>query len=208
MKSKILLVFACLLTISIISCSETPSRFMEEVSISSYVMMIPTIDGDSRQAGVLTSITVNNAGITAWVPKSDEIDPQNLDLLVFNLPLDFTDLSVESDLPAGYILETDSGFAMTNAIPPGESQILVSYVVPYKGDGFNFDLELQLDTERVRMFLPAGEGSVASEFLKLTGSEIVSEKVFVYAEGGPISSTEILNIAFTSMPGPHVAPSR
>jgi cyclophilin family peptidyl-prolyl cis-trans isomerase len=168
-------------------------------------MMIPTIDGETRQAGVLTNITVNNSGTAEWVTEFDEIDPENLELLQFNLPLGFTDLSVESDLPSGLVLETDDGFVMTNAIPPGESSILVSYIVPYAGDGFSFIPDFQLRTDTVRMLLWAGGGSIASEFLQLIGSETIDDEVFIYAEGGPVVSSDSLSISFARLPEPSLS---
>lgn len=175
---------------------------LDEITISSYVMMIPTIDARGRQAGVLAVINVNNTGDEVWTPDLEDPNLTGFDLLRFNLPDGFTDLSVESELPSGNILEIDTGFALTNPIPPGESAILISYILPYEGDGFDFNLKLPYGADQVRMLLPDGGGSISAEGFGEPDSVVVAENVFNQFEGESYSRGAELLATYSGMPQP------
>ncbi|MCZ6539036.1 MAG: hypothetical protein O6922_04335 [Chloroflexi bacterium] len=175
---------------------------LEDISVSSYVMMIPTIDGRFRQAGILTVINVSNGGDRIWIPDLEDPGLTGLDLLRFNLPAGFSDLSVESELPAGNILEIDTGFAMTNPVPPGDAAILLSYIITYEGDGFDFTLKLPYGADMVRMLLPDGGGTITGAGLGSIESVVVAESVFNSVEGDNYSAGEEIAVAFSGMPQP------
>ena len=175
---------------------------LDEVSVSSYVMMIPTIDARSRQLGVLTVIDVNNTGDEIWVPDITNPELSGLDLLRFNLPVGFTDLSIESELPTGNILEIDSGFALTNPVPPGEFAILISYILPYEGDNFEFNLKLPYGADQVRMLLPDEGGSVSADGFSTAKSIVVAKRVFNQYEGDDYAAETDLVVGFSGLPQP------
>ncbi len=175
---------------------------LDEVSVSSYVMMIPTIDARSRQLGVLTFIDVNNTGDEIWVPDITNPELSGLDLLRFNLPVGFTDLSIESELPTGNILEIDSGFALTNPVPPGEFAILISYILPYEGDNFDFNLKLPYGADQVRMLLPDEGGSVSADGFSTAKSIVVAKRVFNQYEGDDYAAETDLVVGFSGLPQP------
>jgi uncharacterized membrane protein len=175
---------------------------LEDVIISSYVMMIPTIDARTRQLGVLTVINVDNRGDRIWIPNMEDPNLTGLDLLRFNLPDGFTDLAVESELPSGSILEIDTGFAMTNPIPPGESAILISYIISYESDGFEFGLKMPYGIDSVRLLLPDGGGEITGNGLGEIESVVVAESVFNSVEGKNYAADDLLNAVFTGLPQP------
>ena len=174
----------------------------ENITVSSYVMMIPTIDAQSRQAGFLTVINVSNSGDKVWFADLESPELTGLDLLRFNLPDGFSDLSVESELPTGNIVEIPTGFAMTNPIPPGEAAILMSYIISYEGDGFDFPLQLPYGADQVRMLLPDGKGSITGPGLGSLESVVVAENVFNSAEGANYAVNEDIVITFSGLPQP------
>lgn len=178
----------------------TPS--LENITINSYVMMIPTLDARNRQAGVLTVINVDNRGDKVWMPDLSNPNLTGLDLLRFNLPLGFKDLAIESELPNGNVLEIDSGFALTNPVPPGEAAILISYIVPYEGDSFNFNLKLPYGADLVRILLPDDAGQIRAEKVGATDSVLVADKLFNQIEGENYAKGEELSIRYFSLPQP------
>ena len=177
---------------------------LEDINLDSYVLMVPSIDAKSRQAGVLMVINVNNAGDRIWMPNIDDPNLTGLDLLRFNLPEGFTDLAVESELPPGNILEIDTGFAMTNPIPPGVSAILVSYILSYEGDGFDFDLKLPYGADQVRMLLPDDAGVIEASQLGSLESVVVADNGFNSLEGNNFAVDELISVSFTGLPQPTV----
>jgi uncharacterized membrane protein len=175
---------------------------LEDVTLSSYTMMVPTIDARSRQVGVLTVINVNNTGDQVWVPDLTDPNLTGLDLLRFNLPEGFTDLAIESELPTGNILEIDTGFALTNPIPPGEAAILTSYILSYEGDSFDFNLKLPYGADQVRMLLPDEGGTISAEGFGTPESVVVAESVFNQFQGEDYAVGTELNATFSGLPQP------
>jgi uncharacterized membrane protein len=175
---------------------------LDDISVNTYVMMIPTIDARSRQAGVLTVVNVHNSGDRVWVPNIDDPELTGLDLLRFNLPDGFSDLAVESELPPGSILEINTGFAMTNAIPPGDASILMQYIIPYEADGFDFTLKLPYGADQIRLLLPDGAGTIAGDGLGSIESVVVAESVFNSVQGTDFAAGGEIAIAFSGMPEP------
>lgn len=178
------------------------TQSLDGITLSSYVLMVPTIDARTRQVGILTVINVNNVGDRIWIPNLDDPNLTGLDLLRFNLPDGFSDLSIESELPTGSILEIDTGFAMTNPIPPGEAAILLSYIIPYTGDGFDFDLKLPYGADEVRMLLPDEGGEISAEGLGSAASIVVAESVFNSVEGKNFAADEVVEARFSGLPQP------
>jgi uncharacterized membrane protein len=178
------------------------TKSLEDITLSSYVMMVPTVDARSRQIGVLTVINVNNTGDRVWAPDITDPNLTGLDLLRFNLPDGFSDLSIESELPTGNILEIDTGFAMTNPIPPGEAAILMSYILPYEGDSFEFTLKLPYGADQVRMLLPDGAGEITGDGLGSLESVVVAESVFNQFQGSGYAVDDQIVAKFTGLPQP------
>jgi uncharacterized membrane protein len=175
---------------------------LDNITINSYVLMVPTIDARTRQAGILTVINVDNRGDRIWIPNIEDPNLTGFDLLRFNLPDGFTDLSIESELPSGNILEIDTGFAMTNPIPPGEAAILMSYIIPYEGDGFDFNLKMPYGVGQLRLLVPEGGGVITGEGLGSIESVVVAENVFSSVEGNDYVADTELALSFSGLPQP------
>ena len=175
---------------------------LDDISVNSYVMMIPTIDARSRLAGILTVINISNRGDRVWIPDLEDPGLTGLDLLRFNLPDGFSDLSVESELPSGNILEINTGFAMTNPVPPGDAAILMSYIISYEGDGFEFTLKLPYGADQVRLLLPDGGGTITGKGFGSIESVVVTDSVFISVEGDDYPAGDEIAIVFSGMPQP------
>jgi len=178
------------------------TKSLEDITVSSYVMMIPTIDARSRQVGVLTVINVDNRGDTVWVPDLTDPALTGLDLLRFNLPKGFSDLAIESQLPTGNILEIDTGFALTNPVPPGEAAILISYILRYENDSFDFNLKLPYGADQVRILLPDEGGTISAEGFGAGESVVVAEKIFNQYQGEDYAAGVELLTTFSELPQP------
>tara|TARA_B100000029_G_scaffold5295_1_gene5904 strand:- start:1687 stop:2973 length:1287 start_codon:yes stop_codon:yes gene_type:complete len=175
---------------------------LEQIKIKSYVLMIPTINARERQAGVLSVINLSNIGDRVWIPDLKNPNLTGLELLRFNLPLGYTNLSVESDLPPGNIMDIATGFAMTNPVPPGDATILISYIVPYEGDGFDFILKLPYGATEIRMLLADEAGSISSDNLHSTEQVTVADSLFNAIQGSNFVADEKITISFRRMPQP------
>jgi len=184
------------------------TKSLEDITIGSYVMMIPTIDARSRQIGVLTVIYVDNRGDRVWFPDLTDPNLTGLDLLRFNLPEGFTDLAVESQSPPGFptgnILTIDTGFALTNPVPPGEFAVLVRYILEYEGDSFDFNLKLPYGADKVRMLLPENGGSIDAEGFGSPDSVVAADSVFKQYQGADYAAGVELGATFSGLPQPTI----
>ena len=70
---------------------------LDDIRISSYAMLVPSVDGRSRTMGVLTVANLINSGDRVWLPDLENENLTGLDLLRFNLPEGFSDLSGDVD---------------------------------------------------------------------------------------------------------------
>ena len=165
-------------------------------------MMVPTIDARSRQAGVLTVINVDNRGDRIWIPDLSDPNLTGLDLLRFNLPEGYSDLAIESELPNGNVLEIPTGFALTNPVPPGEAAILISYIIPYEGDGFDFTLKLPYGADQVRTLLPDDAGEISAEGFGTLEPVVVADNVFNQFEGDNYAKGDEVLISYSGLPQP------
>lgn len=175
---------------------------LDDITVSSYVMMVPTIDARSRQAGVLTVINVDNRGDRIWIPDLSDPNLTGLDLLRFNLPEGYSDLAIESELPNGNVLEIPTGFALTNPVPPGEAAILISYIITYEGDGFDFTLKLPYGADQVRTLLPDDAGEISAEGFGTLESVFVADNVFNQFEGDNYAKGDEVLISYSGLPQP------
>ena len=174
----------------------------DDIRISNYLMLVPSIDRVSRLIGVLGVITLVNGGDKVWIADLENPQLTGLDLLRFNLPEGFSDLSVESILPAGDILQIPTGFALTNPVPPGEFDILITYVVNYTGDFLEFPLRLAYGADQVRIIMPEGAATVSGLGIGPSEGAIIDGAAYSVVNGENYERDSRLDLTFGSLPTP------
>ncbi|MDA1296507.1 MAG: hypothetical protein O3B04_00710 [Chloroflexi bacterium] len=179
----------------------------DDIRISTYSLLVPDIDRVERLMGVLGVVSLINSGDRVWIPDLDNPALTGLDLLRFNLPEGFTDLSVESNLPAGNVLEIPTGFALTNPLPPGEFDILMTFVVGYSGDSLEFPLRLPYGAGQVRIMLPEGAGTVSGLGFGPSEGAIIDETAYSIVDGVDYPRDSQLDVKFSSLPTPSLVES-
>ena len=178
------------------------TKALDDIWVSSYSLLVPSIDARSRTMGVLGAIDLRNEGDTVWLP--DLADPAltGLQLLRFSVPAGFSELSVESDLPPGNVMEIGTGFALSTPVPPGEFNILFSFLMAYDGNGFEFPLNLPFGTDDVRLMMP-GEGiTITGEGLGPPRTTVVNDRTFTIVEGSGFDRGTRINVTFDGLPSP------
>ena len=178
------------------------TRSLDDLWVSSYSILIPSIDARSRVMGVLGAIDIRNEGDTVWLPELNDPGLTGLDLIRFSIPEGYSNLSVESDLPAGNVMEIGTGFALSTPIPPGEFNILVSFLLAYDGDGFEFPLILPFGADQVRFMLPHAESTITGEGLGQPRTEVVNDRLFTIVEGAGFDRGARLTVTVTGLPSP------
>ena len=95
------------------------------------------------------------------------------------MPKRYKSLSVESQLPEGNILEIETGFAMTNPIPPGSHSILIGYQAEYKEDNLKFPLRLPFGANEIKILIPKDKGIIKNKYFQQTENVIINQNTFL-----------------------------
>ncbi len=176
---------------------------LEGISATSHVTIIPRVDGRDQLMGILELVELSNGSDRTFIPDLDNPAPDGIpQLLRFSLPPGYEELTVDADLPTGNVLEIETGFAMSNAVPPGDFRILYSYVVEYDGSSIIFDRSLGFDVFEYRILMPPTYGNVSSEGFEVVGDELLGDTNYRVFQRNGLSSTDRLEIVFTDLPEP------
>ena len=176
---------------------------LEDISATSHVTIIPRVDGKEQLMGILELVELSNGGDRTFVPDLENPAPDGIpQLLRFSLPDGYEELTVDADLPTGNVLEIATGFAMSNAMPPGDFRILYSYVVEYDGSSTIFDRSLGFDVFEYRILMPPTYGNVISEGFEVVGDELLGDTTYRVFQRDGLVSTDRLLINFTDLPEP------
>ena len=178
------------------------TKALDDLWVSSYSLLVPSIDARSRTMGVLGAIDLRNEGDTVWLPDLTDPALTGLQLLRFSLPAGFSDLSVESDLPPGNVMEIGTGFALSTPAPPGEFNILFSFLLAYDGNGFEFPLNLPFGADEVRFMMPEEGITITGEGLGPPRTTVVNDRTFTIVEGSGFERGTRINVTFDGLPSP------
>ncbi len=175
---------------------------LEEISVTTYSMVIPVIDGSSGVLGVLSAVNLVNAGDTVYI--ADLTDPAltGFKLLRFNLPEGYQELTVESDLPSGNVMEISTGFAISNPVPPGEYNMVISYTAAFDNGEFAYPFRLPFGAGNVSILIPEGNGTVSGLGLQRVETVMIGDEHYVKYEGENYERSSELGIVITGLPKP------
>jgi uncharacterized membrane protein len=152
--------------------------------------------------GVLDLVTLRNDGDRTFVPDPSNPNFTGLNMVRFSLPRGYEELAVDSVLPQGQLLEIDTGFAMTNPIPPGEHEILYSYAINYSGTKLEFTRTLAFGVDELRVLIPPELGTVVAEGMEPTKTTELGETVYKEYSGTGYEPGFKMNFAIVDLPQP------
>ena len=105
------------------------------------------------------------------------------------MPENFENLSVDSDLPPGNVMQIPTGFALSNPVPPGEHQILYSYSMPRNTGSIKYNIRLPFGSENFKMLVPE-KSKIETEYNLLKDSTLVDDKAYEILQGQNIEKGE------------------
>ncbi len=175
---------------------------LDEISVTTYSMVIPVIDGSTSVLGVLAAVNLVNSGDTVYL--ADLADPAltGFKLLRFNLPEGYQELTVESNLPSGNVMEINTGFAISNPVPPGEYNMVISYTASFEGGEFSYPLRLPFGADNVSILIPEESGIVSGLGLQQAESVTIGDERYVKYEGSDYERSAELGVVITGLPKP------
>ena len=174
--------------------------------IRDYSVLTASADQRNRSLTFLATTVVANPTDKVWVPKAPEQGLTGPDLFRFNLPQGYQDLSIETNLPQGNVLEISTGFALTTPVPPGEYSIVIAYSLPYEGSVVEAPYRLAHGSDNFRFLHLEGAGEVKGTGLEYTGMVEVptGDQVIVFNtwEGTGYTPGDSIGITISGLPQP------
>ncbi len=187
------------------------TQSFDDIRLSTFSMLITGIERANRLMGVLGVISVVNSGDMVWIPDLENPQLTGLDLLRFNLPEGYQDLTMETTLPSTGLSDTffeiPTGFALANPVPPGESEILITYTLDYEGDTLAYPLRLAYGADLVRLMIPKDAGTISGLGLGDMQEAVLNDDVFSVVDGRNYERGSQLDVQFTALPTPNLVES-
>lgn len=177
---------------------------LDEISVTTFSMVIPTIDEDNEVLGVLAAVNLVNSGDEVYLADLTDPDLTGFNLLRFNLPEGYQQLTVESDLPSGNVMEIGTGFAISNPVPPGEYNMVISYSASFANGEFEYPFRLPFGAENVTVLIPEGSGEVSGLGLSRNETAVIGDERYVQYEGSGYERRAELGMRITGLPQPDV----
>ena len=175
---------------------------LDEIAVKSYSMVIPVVDAANGIIGVLAAVNLVNSGDEVYLADLTDPDLTGFNLLRFNLPVGYQELTVESDLPSGNVMEINTGFAISNPVPPGEYSMVISYSVPFEGAELTHPMRLPFGAESVSILLPVGAGVVSGLGLTRSQTVTIGDSEYVRYDGSNYERRAELGLVISGLPRP------
>ncbi len=176
---------------------------LESIAATTHVTIVPRVDGKEQLMGVLELVEISNGGDKTFIADLQNPAPNGVpQLLRFSLPEGFDELTVDSDLPSGNVLEIDTGFALSNAIPPGDFRVLFSYVIEYDGSEVVVDRSLPFDVHEYRVLMPPIFGMAEGSRFTATDDQQLGDTNYRVLQGSGFAGGDRIRINFTGLPEP------
>ena len=173
----------------------------KDIDVIDYSIMIPHISPESDIISVLGLISFTNNSNSTYFADLTDPNTSGLNLLRFSLPENFENLSVDSDLPPGNVMQIPTGFALSNPVPPGQHQILYSYSMPRNTGSIKYNIRLPFGSEKFKMLVPQ-KSKIETDYNLLKDSTLVDDKTYEILQGQDIEKGEVIVIDLINITKP------
>jgi len=173
----------------------------KNIDVIDYSIMIPHISPESDIISVLGLISFTNNSNSTYFADLTDPNTSGLNLLRFSLPENFENLSVDSDLPPGNVMQIPTGFALSNPVPPGQHQILYSYSMPRNTGSIKYNIRLPFGSEKFKMLVPE-KSKIETDYNLLKDSTLVDDKTYEILQGQDIGKGEVIVIDLINITKP------
>jgi len=172
------------------------------IEVQRQVMVIAAVNKSDQTVSAIEFIQITNPTDRTLAP--DLTNLESISFLRFALPPNPSDLTVNSDLPAGDIVSIGTGFALTSPVVPGGHSIDFSYTFPFEDETLSFRQSLVQGAEVFQVWIPEAISGV--EILGLASIDPVNVQGTSYRayEGADFPPGQGLQLEFTGLPLPGV----
>jgi hypothetical protein len=177
----------------------TASSAAIQVASTTLLLSNPNQPKGLLPVGVL--MTIKNQGDTAYVASVGPAGGQPTNLLRFYLPPGAENLTLGAGFSGLQVVQVDSGFGVTDTLPPGQSAFAFAYDVPYSGTRHTFPFRAEYPTVNVVALVPPGVKVTGGSFqvkpeIKANGA------VYQVLAGDNLRSGEQVSFLLSRLPVP------
>lgn len=163
------------------------------------------VNENGRWLEVMSNMRFANEGDRTYAGQVGADPAGPAQTLHFSLPAEAMDLELHQGLWPDTIVITDStdgtdaGFADTQPVLPGETEITFAYRLPYSSDEYLLRQELTYFTDKVILALPAGVEVQSAQLPESTQVE-TGGRNFTVISGESLPAGIVLEIALSGLP--------
>lgn len=151
------------------------------------------LDFDSNAVTVRELYIFDNTGDRIYVGEEGTT-------LRFSLPDNAGDLAFgDVEIEAGMVA-TDEGFASTRRVPPGQTQVLYSYSVPYDGSQLTLRRTILYPTGNVDLLVPSTGVQVETGQLAYDGLTTAGDDTYLHFDGADLAPETTIEIRLSGSP--------
>ncbi len=173
----------------------------KDINVVDYSIMIPHISPESDIISVLGLISFSNNSNKTYFADLTDPNTSGLNLLRFSLPENFENLSVDSDLPPGNVMQIPTGFALSNPVPPGEHQILYSYSMPRNTGSIKYNIRLPFGSKKFKILVPE-KSKIETDYNLIKDTTLVDDKTYEILQGQEIEKGEVVVVDLINIAKP------
>ena len=166
------------------------------IRVGSASLLFADADRVTQTVSALEIIKVINDSGYTFVPGSGG----PMSLLRFGLPPGAEGLQVDTRLIGADVVQVDRGFAVIGNVPPGEHDILFTYVFPYDGTETTIEKSFPFGADNLRLLSPNEVLTLASEDIGAPESVDIGERPYQLIETSDIERGRRINVQLSGLP--------
>ncbi len=166
------------------------------IRVGSASLLFADADRMTQTVSALEIVKVINESDFTFVPGSGG----PMSLLRFGLPPGAEALQVDTRLLGADIVQVDRGFAVIGSVPPGEHDIMFTYVFPYDGAETTFTKSFPFGADSLRVLSPDEVLTLASEDIGAPEQVSIGERPYQLIETSDIERGAGINVRLSDLP--------
>ena len=166
------------------------------IRVGSASLLFADADRMTQTVSALEIVKVVNDSDFTFVPGNSG----PMSLLRFGLPPGAEGLQVDTRLLGADIVQVDRGFAVIGSVPPGEHDILFTYIFPYDGTETTFEKSFPFGADSLRVLSPNEVLTLASEDIGAPEPVTIGERPYQLIETSDIERGRRINVQLSGLP--------
>ena len=166
------------------------------IRVGSSSLLFADADRMTQTVSALEIVKVINDSDFTFVPGSGG----PMSLLRFGLPPGAEALQVDTRLLGADVVQVDRGFAVIGSVPPGEHDIMFTYVFPYDGTETTFTKNFPFGADNLRVLSPDEVLTLASEEIGAPEPVTIGERPYQLIETSGIERGSRINVQLSDLP--------